>query len=42
MTTMTSEPAPRAPPTRPQRDYVSYSAIRLYQQCPLRYFFLCG
>src|SRR5262249_7248125 len=37
------EPA-RAPPVArgsiaPERDYLSFSAIRLYQQCPLRYYF---
>jgi putative RecB family exonuclease len=26
-------------PARQARDYLSFSAIRLYQQCPLRYFF---
>jgi RecB family exonuclease len=37
--------APAATTTAPpqtvvaQRDYISFSAIRLYQQCPLRYFF---
>lgn len=30
----------RAPPVQtPPRDYISFSAIRTYQQCPLRYFF---
>lgn len=30
-----------APPAQPlpPRDYISFSAIRTYQQCPLRYFF---
>ncbi len=34
-------PNTRAPPqpAKPPRDYLSYSAIRAYQQCPLRYFF---
>lgn len=36
-------PGTRAPPspTKPAllRDYISFSAIRTYQQCPLRYFF---
>ena len=40
-------PAPQASPTtlaadashRPVRDYVSFSAISLYQRCPLRYYF---
>ena len=27
------------PITNPQRDYLSFSAIRTYQNCPLRYFF---
>ena len=45
MSTLLIEPAaPRPPPVitsqRIQdRDYVSFSAVRLYQQCPLRYFF---
>lgn len=30
------EPLPSPPPPR---DYISYSAIKSYQQCPLRYFF---
>src|SRR5262245_58726056 len=29
----------RAPPEPTVRDYISYSAIKTYQQCPLRYFF---
>jgi putative RecB family exonuclease len=31
----------RAPPPEisPERDYISFSAIKTYQQCPLRYFF---
>jgi hypothetical protein len=36
-------PSTRAPPSSlkqaPARDYISFSAIRTYQQCPLRYFF---
>lgn len=36
-------PLTRAPPQPPKpapaRDYISFSAIRTYQQCPLRYFF---
>ena len=36
-------PSTRAPPQSlkqaPARDYISFSAIRTYQQCPLRYFF---
>lgn len=36
-------PSTRAPPhstkQAPARDYISFSAIRTYQQCPLRYFF---
>lgn len=36
-------PSTRAPPqltkSVPARDYISFSAIRTYQQCPLRYFF---
>jgi CRISPR/Cas system-associated exonuclease Cas4 (RecB family) len=45
MTAIMSGPAAvRAPPARPsaganQRDYLSFSAIRLYQQCPLRFYF---
>ena len=34
----TSRPAV-TPPLVSERDYLSFSAIRLYQQCPLRYFF---
>jgi putative RecB family exonuclease len=29
----------RAPPAPVVRDYISFSAIKTYQQCPLRYFF---
>jgi RecB family exonuclease len=36
-------PTTRAPPPlakqSPPRDYISFSAIRTYQQCPLRYFY---
>lgn len=45
MSTLLIEPAEARPPPvvtsqRIQyRDYVSFSAVRLYQQCPLRYFF---
>jgi RecB family exonuclease len=34
--------APPSPVTRPEpatRDYISFSAIKTYQQCPLRYFY---
>jgi putative RecB family exonuclease len=42
MTTLCFDPeAARAPPKllKQERDYLSFSAIRTYQQCPLRYFF---
>lgn len=41
MTTLVFEPAAaRAPPVVvAKRDYISFSAVRLYQQCPLRYYF---
>ena len=42
MTRLLFEPAAsRAPPAevKPVRDYLSFSAIRTYQTCPLRYFF---
>ena len=41
MTALILKPAvPRAPPVAAvPRDYVSFSAIRTYQQCPLRYYF---
>ena len=41
MTMLDFEPAvARAPPPAVQeRDYISWSAVKLYQQCPLRYFF---
>lgn len=29
----------QSPPTKPSRDYLSYSAITTYQGCPLRYYF---
>ena len=35
---LTRAPPQSAKPT-PVRDYISFSAIRTYQQCPLRYFF---
>lgn len=40
MMTLGSPPQPRAPPPPvPARDYLSFSAIRAYKACPLRYFF---
>lgn len=44
MTALLFDPRPdsygsRAPPEPTARDYISYSAIKTYQQCPLRYFF---
>jgi putative RecB family exonuclease len=44
MSTIAIEPAaarapPAGKPAPPARDYISFSAIRSYQQCPLRYFF---
>lgn len=43
MSTLAFEPAaaraPPAPAPPTTRDYISFSAIRTYQQCPLRYFF---
>ncbi len=43
MSTLAFEPAAaRTPPASapaPIRDYISFSAVRTYQQCPLRYFF---
>lgn len=34
-----STKAPLVLPTKPVRDYLSYSAITTYQSCPLRYYF---
>ena len=36
---MTKPAAQRALPAAKVRDYISFSAIKTYQQCPLRYFF---
>lgn len=36
MLQLLSPPTPRPPP---KRDYLSYSAIKTYQQCPLRHYF---
>ncbi len=35
----TTKPPPTSPPAKSARDYLSYSAITTYQNCPLRYFF---
>ena len=35
----TIKPPSPLPPTKPTRDYLSYSAITTYQGCPLRYYF---
>lgn len=35
----TARPPPQVKPKPNERDYISFSAIRQYQQCPLRYFF---
>ena len=35
----TTKPPSRSPPTKPSRDYLSYSAITTYQGCPLRYYY---
>ncbi|MBL9080582.1 MAG: PD-(D/E)XK nuclease family protein [Planctomycetales bacterium] len=37
--TRTTKPPSPAPPAKPLRDYLSYSAITTYQNCPLRYYF---
>jgi len=40
MSTIVIEAEPRSPPVNAQeRDYISFSAIRTYQACPLQYFF---
>jgi hypothetical protein len=39
MTTTTLEPRPAQPSTPTSRDYLSFSAIRLYQACALKFFF---
>ncbi len=40
MTLATHAPQARPPPPRSKvRDYISYSAIKTYQECPLKYFF---
>lgn len=40
MSLLLLDPPARAPPSPVSaRDYVSYSALKTYQQCPLRYFF---
>lgn len=40
MTLATHSPPARPPPRRAKdRDYISYSAIKTYQDCPLKYFF---
>src|SRR5690242_12815231 len=40
MMTLDAPPQPRGPPPAPpESEYLSYSRIRAYQQCPLKYFF---
>jgi len=39
MTTLLAHPPTESRPTATNRDYISYSAISTYRQCPLRYYF---
>lgn len=39
MTSLLTSPAQKTPTLKVERDYISFSAISTYQQCPLKYYF---
>ncbi|MDA0814219.1 MAG: PD-(D/E)XK nuclease family protein [Verrucomicrobia bacterium] len=39
MTTLLTSPTQKTPAPKVERDYISFSAISTYQQCPLKYYF---